>query len=358
MSLSLEQRNQSLISAVIEKARRVCPDSLAMIGVYGSFQTGDTHPKSDLDLMILINDEKGFQLSRAFIQDDLGVGHDLYCTTWESLREDAAYPDPHIKKLMDAEIVYCADERYLDELELLRAKARAILEAPFSLDDYRKAEEQFKEARVCYADAMTKDGLPGIRYSAGGFLYYIENAYAMLNKRYFQYGVKRRLEELSAMPKRPDGLIEMIEAVAEANTPDALKAALTELTRESKACFMKAKEALLSEMPPADGDALRGTYEEMVSNWGGKMALAAEAGDRHLALNSLASFQSMLDDLREDAGIAALNALSAYDPEDLKKTDENFRKMLDNYLDEYRRAGLRPVRYPDVETFIAAYLGE
>ena len=77
----LEIRNQKIIDAVIEKAKRVCPESLALIGICGSFGTGDFYEKSDLDLLVLINDDKGWQLGCTFIQDDLGVGHDIYCTT-------------------------------------------------------------------------------------------------------------------------------------------------------------------------------------------------------------------------------------------------------------------------------------
>lgn len=56
---SLDSRNKKIIDAVIEKANKVCPESLAMIGIYGSFATGDFHEKSDLDLLVLINDNNG-----------------------------------------------------------------------------------------------------------------------------------------------------------------------------------------------------------------------------------------------------------------------------------------------------------
>ena len=102
---SLEIRNRKIIDAVIRKEQAVCPGAIALIGIYGSFQTGDIHPLSDLDLLILINDDRGWQLGKAFIQEDLGVGHDIYCTTRESLRQDAEYDHPHISKLMDAQIV-------------------------------------------------------------------------------------------------------------------------------------------------------------------------------------------------------------------------------------------------------------
>ena len=39
--MDLKERNQKIIDAVITKADRVCPGSLALIGINGSFMTGD-----------------------------------------------------------------------------------------------------------------------------------------------------------------------------------------------------------------------------------------------------------------------------------------------------------------------------
>ena len=41
--------NRKIINAIIEKAESMYPDSLALIGVYGSVATGDDYAKSDLD---------------------------------------------------------------------------------------------------------------------------------------------------------------------------------------------------------------------------------------------------------------------------------------------------------------------
>ena len=127
--MNLEERNQKIINAVIQKANTVCPGALALIGINGSFMTGDFYEKSDLDLLILINDDRGWQLGCVFVQDDLQVGHDIYCTTWERLQKDAGYEHPNISKLMDAKIVYCADEKYRERLEALRKTAKDILTA-------------------------------------------------------------------------------------------------------------------------------------------------------------------------------------------------------------------------------------
>lgn len=46
----MKKINQTIIDSIIKKAKMVCPDSLALIGIYGSIATGDEYDKSDLDL--------------------------------------------------------------------------------------------------------------------------------------------------------------------------------------------------------------------------------------------------------------------------------------------------------------------
>ena len=351
----LEVRNQKIIDAVLEKEKALCPGAIALIGIYGSFQTGDIHPLSDLDLLILINDEGGRQLQKAFIQEDLGVGHDIYCTTWESLRRDAAYEDPNISKLMDSRIVYCADEKYRNELERLRAQVRQTLAEPFCEADLRKAEKMLQEARQCYAEAMIRDELPQVRRFAGGVLYFAENAIAMLNKTWFRKGVSRRYEELGAMPKRPEKLCARIEDVLTAGTAALLKEHLTVLMKELTACFEAERQALQPEKRAADAEALSGSYEEMFSNWHGKMQLAAENGDRHLAFMSLSSLHEMMADIGSLTKTGSYDALAAYDPADLQKTAEGFEEILESYRQIYESIGLQAEVYADIDAFISAY---
>lgn len=59
----LKDKNEKLINMVIERARRDFPDDIAIIGLTGSFSTGDFHEKSDLDLIIINNTEQGWGIS-------------------------------------------------------------------------------------------------------------------------------------------------------------------------------------------------------------------------------------------------------------------------------------------------------
>ena len=351
-----EERCRKLVDAVVRRAERVCPGSLALIGVYGSLASGRIHPWSDLDLMILINDEAGHRLSAAFLQEDLQVGHDLYCTTWDSLRAMARCEDPNIGKLMDSRIVYCAEEKYLTELEALRRQAREHMEAPFGPEDLEKAERVWGEALRYYARSVLAETEEEKRRMAGAALYFTEDAVALLNKRYFRLGTEQRYEELSAMPRRPADLCGRIEAVAAAPTGEAAAEKLTELMKAVGESFRQVRETLTGQQAPPAAERLRGTYEEMVSNWRGKLRRAARIGDRHLAFLSLTSFDGMVEEVRSAGRIGDYDGVSVYDPDDLEATAERFGALLERYLEEYRRAGLTPERCADVDAFIEGYL--
>ncbi len=353
---NLEYRNRRIIDAVVEKAQAECPGALALVGISGSFASGRFHAGSDLDLLILINDERGRRLAETFIQDDLQVGHDLYCQTWDDLRRMAAYEHPWIAKLLDSGIGWCADEAYRRELKALRAQARERLAAPFGEADWEKAEGMLKEAGYCAAMAGLAQSLSETRLWAGGAVYYIENAVAMLNKAWFRYGVRYCFEELAAMEKRPEDLCGLIGAVAAARDTDAVRESLTALLRAVAATFREVRQALDAAKPLPSADALRGTGEEMVSNWRNKMQLAAQTGDRHLAFMSLASLDNMLSEIRRQARIGEYDAMGLYDPDDLAGTARRFDALLTRYFGEYARAGLQPARYADIDAFAAAYL--
>ncbi len=353
---TLEARNEKIIRGIIARAERVCPGSLALIGVYGSCLTGRVHPGSDLDLLILINDEEGYRLKAAFVQEDTGIGYDLYCTAWRDLERMAEYPDPHISKLMDSRIVYVSAPEHRDRLLALRNRAAELLAAPFGRADYHKAEKMLREGLTCLALAETAETVSDTRRWTGGALYCTEAALALLNKRYFRLGVKDCMEELAVMPRRPADLPRLVEEVVSAASPEEMRQCLSLLMREVSAVFREAERSLPQEERPVPPEALRGTWEEMFSNWRGKLLLAARTGDRHLAFTSLESFDAMLADVADGAMKGKYDALAIYDPGDLPGTAARFDGLLEDYLTEYRRAGLEPVRYGDIDAFLRRYL--
>ena len=350
------ERNQKIIDAVLRKEKQLCPGTIDLIGIYGSFATGDLYPGSDLDLLILINDDRGWKLGTGFILEDQQIGYDIYCTDRDSLRQDAQYTHPHISKLMDSRIVYAANKEAEEQLENLRRQVRKRLAEPFGEADYVNAERALQDAEKCFAEAFAADDLAGIRRQAGGVIYYVENAIALLNKTYYRKGVRRRYDELSAMRRRPDNLCELIDQVVSAGSADQIRDTLTRLISAVIRTFRDAKKDISPRREIPSAEKLSGTYEEMFSNWRNKMYLAAADGDRHLAFSSLESLDAMLDDIGSEVNIGTYNAIAAYDPDNLQKTAEAFDEILAGYENEYRTAGLQVRRYPDVDAFAEDYL--
>ena len=138
--------HKTIMDAIIRKADAVCPDSLALIGLYGSAATGDLHEKSDLDLLILIKDDNGWQLGKGFILDDSGIGYDIYCTNWGMLEGEASCEHAHLTKLMDSTIVYVRDEDALQKLMEMRAQAAQLL----------ASDARFEKAQALMEDAKRR----------------------------------------------------------------------------------------------------------------------------------------------------------------------------------------------------------
>ncbi len=331
----MHNRNQKIIDAVIEKAHRDCPGSLALIGIYGSFLTGDIHDKSDLDLLILINDDRGYSLAHTFILEDEAIGHDLYCTTWEMLESDAKFSHPHISKLMDSRIVYCADESYLTRLEELRYQAMTV-------DTRQAANAALAEAERSFAKVMLADNLSDVRFWAGNMMYQTMGAIALLNHRYFKMGTRRVFEEIEAMERKPKNLHALVDAFLGADSLTDMKAALSHL--------LEAVEALFAEPLPCP-EVFPGTYEEMFSNWRNKMYFAAETGDKYLAFDSMCGLDNMLKELG-----FPMDVLGRFDPNDLAASANFYDEILASYRKEYDRAGIQVQSYPDVDAFIETYI--
>ena len=339
--------HQKIIDAVIQKAEKVCPDSLALIGLYGSAATGDTHEKSDLDLLILINDEHGWQLADGLILNDTGIGYDLYCTSWEMLEDDAACNHAHLSKLFDAPLIYIKDPDAAERLQKLRKNAADLLASDAR---YAKAQAAFENAKKMYADCFLTDTISQIRLHAGAVIHFLLDAVMLHHGRYFQKGVKRTFEELGALSLSFD-METQIMAVIRAETADAIRSKLTKLMRSVQTALSVPNQ----KAAPTQSN-LAGTYEEMVSNWQNKMKEAVKRDDLFSSFMNMVSFQFMLRELAQNIDINEQDIMEHFDPDHLERNAAAFDAALNRYLKEYQKAGLQPKCFANADAFMEVYL--
>ncbi len=349
----LKDRNDRIIAAIIKKAGIVCPDSVALIGIAGSFHSGDIHERSDLDLCIVINNEDGWKIANCFILDE--VGHDIYCTRWNKLEAMSQHPDPHVTKLLELDIVYCADEAYLERYMTLRKKVLDRLNSPFSIEDAKNVQCHLEIAMKEYASIMLSDNAAEGRYASAKMLVSVEYMMYMANKSYVKRGIRRIPEEIKAMKILPENFLQNYHELITARTVEEIKFCSTKLMNTLKAFVseligrVKAKKEITLE-------SIEGTYEEIVSNWRNKMHLAAHTDDAYLALMTMTSCQGFYDEFATEYNIDRVRLFEGFQIDNLPRSAELFDTAMEYYRCLYSRFGA-PVRsYPSIEAFEKAYL--
>lgn len=304
------------------------------------------HSKSDLDLLILIRDEKGYQLADCFILEDVDIGYDLYCTTWEMLEQDARCGHAHLSKLLDSRTVYVNHPAAVLRLEQLREKAKAVLES----DQCReKAKAACDNAKAVFADCFLTESLSQVRCSAGNVIYYLLDAVMLNHAQYFRKGVKRTFSEVSAL-ELPFDMEALVMAVIRGETVEEIRRALSVLLRTVRDYL----ESTPAKETPAPNN-LTGTYEEMFSNWRNKMWEAEENQDLFSSYMNLLSLHVMLQEIAEGVAIREPDAMAGFDPRNLQKNAEFFDDVLRQFREEYSKAGMSPKVYSDVDEFVKQY---
>lgn len=350
----LSERNNRIIKAVIQKAETVCPGSVALIGIYGSFLTGDIHDKSDLDLFIVINDDDGWKVATCFILDD--VGHDIYCNSWDYLEKSTQDISPHLSRILDSKIVYTADEASLHRLEKIKAQILDRLELPLCLEELNQAKKHLDQATTAFGRLMLVETLSEARQDQAKLIEAVETTICLLNKTYFKKSIKRIREELTEMQRMPANFMHGYDQTVCANSLDALKTSSRNLIRSLHQYVEEITQDLSPNKAKPTVDALRFSYEEIFSNWRHKMTLAMKTNNIHLALMTLNSCQSFYDDMYSQFDMPHFDVISHFDADDLTKSEKHFMKVLADYLKEYEKVGLSPVSFTTLEAFENEYL--
>lgn len=349
----LKERNDRIIAAIIKKAGIVCPDSLALIGIAGSFHSGDIHERSDLDLCIVINDENGWKIASCFILED--VGHDLYCTRWKKLETMSEYHDPYVTKLLELDIVYTADDAYMERYLGLRRKVQEKLNSPFSIEDAQNVQSHLDNAMKEYARVMLGDSANEAKYASAKMLVFIEYMMYLANKSYIKRGIRRIPEEIRAMKILPDHFMQNYHELITARTVEEIKSYSTKLMHSSKDFVSKLINQVQTKKE-ITAESIEGSYEEIVSNWRNKMHLAAHTEDAYLALMTMASCQGFYDEFASEYDIEHIRLYERFQINDLSGSADGFDTAMETHRCLYTRVG-EPIRsYPNIEAFEKAYL--
>lgn len=343
----LLEKNQKLIDMVIERAKRDFPEDIALIGLTGSFSTGDFHEKSDLDLIIINNTDRGWEIARCFILDD--VGYDIYCTPWNTrIDAQSKLESNMVSCLVDLQVLYYAKPEDLERFQAYRQNALDLLSKPIGKECIDRAGKRIDEAKKCYADAMLATEIGPARYAAGGVLCETINALTSLNNTYITRGIKRYMEIVHTYQFVPADFDALYAAVIEADTVERAQLAAGNMLRALIHLYGQVR-ALHVDAPEMTKERLKGTYEELWCNCRNKVISSTQAGDASYAFHAALGAQAYLDEMTTIFGTPKFDVMGSFDVHNLDAFRAAFLHIMEDYKGLYDALGLEVEQYDTLQ---------
>lgn len=350
----LAERNDKIIEYVMSEVESKCKDSVDLIGIGGSFCSGDIYENSDLDLVIIVNDDSAKVLNKCFIIGD--VGFDIYTQSWANFEEMAKYHNPYVTKLIDLKIVYKngdeAVERYMSLQQKLDENMRNNALVMLSI------REHFKDVLHSYREILSAKDISIGYKNLADMIVGVEYILYMANKSYVSRGVKRIPEEIGSMEILPEGFMDKYLDITNCTTLEEI--------REKASAFMDCIEEFLNENRndyaestqeekeeeeklEITVDDLTGTYEEIYSNWRNKIHHAVQINSRYLSFMVMAACQKFYDEMVERYDIPEIDLIGKYNPDDLAGNAYQFDYALNEWGKLYDRFNKKIEKVDSVE---------
>lgn len=351
----LYDRNNKIIEIVLNQIKKECPNSVDMIGIGGSFCSGDIYENSDLDLVIIEHDNKAGLLCKCFILGN--VGFDIYTQGWNRFEETAKYNHPYVTKLFDLDIIYTRDESVKERYEKLREIAKKNMNDNDNISI--QVSNHFIELLKIYRVLATSEDKGESYKCLAKILKEVEFIIYMINKTYVKKGTKRVPEEIANMNILPDNFMEIYNKVPTVTTMEEIKdisssliAKIKQLLEEHNITY-NIEDIVTSpkqqQKEKISSDVLTGTYEEIYSNYKNKMYHATKTNNRYLSFVTMAACQEFYDDMSSVYDIPYIDLIGHYNPSNLLANQIAFDNALLRWKQLYDTFDKKIVQFDTLE---------
>jgi len=193
------------------------------------------------------------------------------------------------------------------------------------------------------------------KYSSARMICLIEYVIYMANKSYVKRGVKHIPEELKLMKQLPKNFLQCYHLLVIANSIEEIKSCSTELMNATKEFVAKLKDVVITkkEITP---ETIKGTYEEIFSNWRSKMYYAAENDDEYLSFVTAASCQGFYDEISDEFNTGRIWIFDGFRIDDLLQSVKVFDSAMEQYKTLYSKCGKSIKYYTSIDEFEKDYL--
>ena len=250
-------KNNPIIKAILNKIESKYPDDVAIFSCYGSFLTGETHSKSDIDFFFIPKTNRALELNFQFIIDD--IGYDLWAVSWDRANRIADFDDPLIPLVADSKVLFSGSGEDKERFNGLRKKIKENLSNfPFMM---KKSRQYLDKAKNRFYPLLSSRESSLFHSIALDMLKDIINSLVFLNSTYLKKGVYTIGEDIQDFTNVPDDFMKNVNDILESQDSDNIIENLIKL--------VDSMESLYKEIEGKENIAyhkhLQGFYEELKS---------------------------------------------------------------------------------------------
>ncbi|MPM39294.1 hypothetical protein SDC9_85927 [bioreactor metagenome] len=181
-----------IVDVLKENATCNYKDDIAIICLYGSFIQGTAHSKSDIDFYFIPKTNRGYELAKAFIIND--VGFDFWAISWERAESIAAYKQGFVSLIADAQVIWQSTAGDKERFEKLRKSALAP-----TINFHERVKELYSQCEHQYCQICTSFDFPVQKQIASKLVTNVLELLALLNHTYTHRGWRHSIEEVNQL---------------------------------------------------------------------------------------------------------------------------------------------------------------
>ena len=332
MVKSLQERNKSIIEEVIKKIERTCPNAVDMVAISGSFASGDYNEKSDLDLVIISNNEEADKISTGFIMND--IGYVIYTRRWDDIKNISRYENPYVAELKQSDIVYTRNNDAMEKYKELQANLNDNMNNEKIVKE--NVSKNFSKILGNYNDILNCENISNAYKILGDFMFNLENVIYLLNGKYVEHGTKNIPVEIVKMKNIPRDVVSKYLKLPECTSINEIIEKMFEIEK-SLETFLKDKnikvdyeeeQQQIKEKKELKSENLTGSFEELYSNYYNKLKTSYNENNRYLSFRTMVDAQKFYDEYSEKYEMEPIDLIGNYDPNNLEGNYRSFVSSL------------------------------
>lgn len=279
--------------AFIEKIRKDYPNDISIVALCGSYVYNDIHHKSDLDFYFIPKTERGYQVAKTFILND--ISFDFWGLSWDRATSMANYNEENVSIIVGSQVIYYSSEEDLERFRELQKNGERISKFEFR----KKAMVQLEKSYSIYFD-MLNDGndLHRVKLKAIEILRTLSYAIALLNCTFVRRGWGKLLSEICDMNLVPTNFPLLYENILHSYDCKELICKSQQIIINTKALI----DSQTEKNTPSDfRNVFNGFYEEEKSYYN-KIIHGCEIGDYQTVVLATAALENIIIDFLNKTG--------------------------------------------------------